>query len=236
MLFSSGSSFLSFVVEYVVVYVVFGVVYVVVVVERMADDDAGTRDYRIVVLGGGGVGKSAMTIQLIANRFMDDYDPTLQDAYQTQVELDDEVCVLDVFDTAGQEELSAKRYHPSMLAGEGYLCVYDTTYRGSFEEIMTFFGEIEEMKRRPTREVPCVLVGNKIDLEGERAVRTKEGAALARAWNMPFFEVSAKTDVNVKEAFFEMAREIRKDRLLPRSHRQRGGREKRKKKKKCGIM
>jgi len=37
-------------------------------------------EYKVVVVGGGGVGKSALTIQLIQNHFIDEYDPTIEDS------------------------------------------------------------------------------------------------------------------------------------------------------------
>lgn len=52
----------------------------------------------------GGVGKSALTIQLIQNHFVDEYDPTIEDSYRKQVVIDGETCLLDILDTAGQEE------------------------------------------------------------------------------------------------------------------------------------
>lgn len=61
------------------------------------------------MVGGGGVGKSALTIQLIQNHFIDEYDPTIEDSYRKQVSIDDETCLLDILDTAGQEEYSAMR-------------------------------------------------------------------------------------------------------------------------------
>lgn len=61
-------------------------------------------EYKLVVVGGGGVGKSALTIQLINHHFMDEYDPTIEDSYRKQVEIDQETCLLDILDTAGQEE------------------------------------------------------------------------------------------------------------------------------------
>lgn len=51
----------------------------------------------------GGVGKSALTIQLIQNHFVDEYDPTIEDSYRKQVVIDGETCLLDILDTAGQE-------------------------------------------------------------------------------------------------------------------------------------
>ena len=66
-------------------------------------------EYKLVVVGGGGVGKSALTIQLIQNHFVDEYDPTIEDSYRKQVTIDEEVCLLDILYTAGQEEYSAMR-------------------------------------------------------------------------------------------------------------------------------
>nr|QDA95518.1 GTPase NRas isoform 2 [Homo sapiens]UJY53501.1 GTPase NRas isoform 2 [Homo sapiens] len=45
-------------------------------------------EYKLVVVGAGGVGKSALTIQLIQNHFVDEYDPTIEgveDAFYTLV-------------------------------------------------------------------------------------------------------------------------------------------------------
>ena len=66
-------------------------------------------EYKLVVVGGGGVGKSALTIRLIQNHFVDEYDPTIEDSYRKQVTIDEETCLLDILDTAGQEEYSAMR-------------------------------------------------------------------------------------------------------------------------------
>jgi len=65
--------------------------------------------YKIVVVGGGGVGKSAITIQFIQSYFVTDYDPTIEDSYTKQCVIDDTVAKLDILDTAGQEEFSAMR-------------------------------------------------------------------------------------------------------------------------------
>ena len=65
--------------------------------------------YKLVVVGAGGVGKSALTIQLIQNQFMEEYDPTIEDSYRKQVVVDKAACYLDILDTAGQEEYSAMK-------------------------------------------------------------------------------------------------------------------------------
>jgi len=58
-------------------------------------------DYKIVVLGSGGVGKSALTVQFIEGVFVDKYDPTIEDSYRHEVEIDGQLCKLEVLDTAG---------------------------------------------------------------------------------------------------------------------------------------
>jgi GTPase KRas protein len=168
-----------------------------------------SNEYKLVVVGGGGVGKSALTIQLIQNHFIDEYDPTIEDSYRKQVTIDEETSLLDILDTAGQEEYSAMR-DQYMRTGEGFLCVYAITSRSSFDEISAFREQILRVKDED--HVPMVLVGNKCDLEEERQVPTAEGSDLAKSFGCPFIESSAKQRINVEEAFFELVREIRKHR------------------------
>lgn len=91
--------------------------------------------------------------------------------------IDDEVALLDVLDTAGQEEYSAMR-EQYMRTGEGFLLVYSITSRQSFEEITTFQQQILRVKDKDY--FPMVVVGNKCDLEGEREV-TRQGTSLPSA-------------------------------------------------------
>ena len=69
------------------------------------------KEYKLVVVGGGGVGKSALTIQLIQSHFVDEYDPTIEDSYRKACVVDDQQVMLDILDTAGQEEYLAMREH-----------------------------------------------------------------------------------------------------------------------------
>ncbi|KAI9754461.1 MAG: tyrosine/serine/threonine protein phosphatase pps1 [Chaenotheca gracillima] len=165
------------------------------------------REYKLVVVGGGGVGKSCLTIQLIQSHFVDEYDPTIEDSYRKQCVIDDEVALLDVLDTAGQEEYSAMR-EQYMRTGEGFLLVYSITSRQSFEEIMTFQQQILRVKDKDY--FPIIVVGNKCDLDGERQVAKQEGEAVARQFGCKFIETSAKSRINVDNAFFNIVREIRR--------------------------
>jgi len=162
--------------------------------------------YRVVLVGIGGVGKSCLTIQFIADRFVEDYDPTLEDSYRKQVTVDGEECLLDIFDTAGQEDFSAVR-DQYMRTGDGFLCVYAVTLKNSFDEVANFHEHILRVK--DVEEIPFVLVGNKCDLESQRCVSKEEGETLSKKLKCKFLEASAKTKTNVHESFHELVRDIK---------------------------
>ncbi|BEI80036.1 hypothetical protein CcaverHIS002_0105650 [Cutaneotrichosporon cavernicola] len=165
------------------------------------------REYKLVVVGGGGVGKSALTIQFIQSHFVDEYDPTIEDSYRKQCIIDEEVALLDVLDTAGQEEYGAMR-EQYMRTGEGFLLVYSITSRSSFEEVSTFHQQILRVKDRDY--FPVVVVANKCDLEYERQVQPHEGRDLAKRFGAQCIETSAKQRVNVDDAFVAVVRAIRR--------------------------
>lgn len=179
-----------------------------VVIETIVMNKPSIREYKLVVVGGGGVGKSALTIQLVHSHFVDEYDPTIEDSYRKQVVIDDKVTILDILDTAGQEEYSAMR-EQYMRTGEGFLLVYSVTSRTSFEELITYYQQIQRVK--DVEYIPVVVVGNKSDLETERQVSFEEGASLAKQLNAPFLETSAKQAINVEDAFYTLVRLVRDD-------------------------
>ena len=155
----------------------------------------------------GGVGKSALTITYVSNVWVPEYDPTIEDSHRKQVSVDDIVSMLDILDTAGQEEYSSMQ-DQWFRQGQGFLVVYSVVNKKSFLEVTELRKKIERIKDSP--QVPMVLVGNKCDLEHERVVPKSEGQALAQQFNCPFFETSAKDHVNVDECFRELVREVRK--------------------------
>lgn len=121
---------------------------------------------------------------------------------------DGKTCLLDVLDTAGQEEYSCMRELYSRTA-DGFLLVYSITDRQSFEEAL----QIYEWTLRVTDKsyVPAVLCGNKLDLSDRRQVSEREGEKAARNLKIAFLETSAKDDVNIGEAFAQLVR------LIPRT-------------------
>eukprot|EP00727_Mastigamoeba_balamuthi_P000568 m51a1_g10508 putative type a von willebrand factor domain-containing protein (943) ;mRNA; r:174690-177903 len=118
---------------------------------------------------------------------------------------DGETCLVDVLDSAGQEEYSALRdvYYAS---AQGFVLVYSITSRASFEMVSRLH---ENMLRIHGAEwFPMVVVGNKADLEGGRQVAAAEGEALAKQFRVPFFETSAKMRTNIEELFVGLLRII----------------------------
>ncbi|CAI6100965.1 hypothetical protein V2G26_021479 [Clonostachys chloroleuca] len=165
-----------------------------------------SHECKVVVVGGGAVGKSCLTLQFIQGAFVDSYDPTIEDSFRKQCIIDDKAVLLDVFDTAGQEEYMAMR-EDFIRPGEGFLLVYSITSKHSFEEIKLFQHRILRVKEKDS--FPIIVVGNKCDLEGERAVLIEEGEQLARQFGCRFIETSAKSGANVEKAFYDIVREIR---------------------------
>jgi len=165
------------------------------------------KDYKVAIVGGGGVGKSAITIQYVQNIFVTEYDPTIEDSYKKLVVIDDEPVVLDILDTAGQEDYSSLRDH-YMRKGEAFVLVYSITDRKSFEEAARMKLQIHRAK--DTEIFPMVLVGNKCDLTKEREVMIDEGKEISKQYQCPFIEASAKARINVDEIFTSVVREMRK--------------------------
>eukprot|EP01101_Sappina_pedata_P005429 TRINITY_DN2484_c0_g1_i1.p1 TRINITY_DN2484_c0_g1~~TRINITY_DN2484_c0_g1_i1.p1 ORF type:complete len:200 (-),score=57.24 TRINITY_DN2484_c0_g1_i1:267-842(-) len=163
--------------------------------------------YRVVLVGEGGVGKSCLTIQFISEKFVEEYDPTMEDSYRKQVTVDGEECLLDIFDTAGQEDFSAVR-DQYMRTGDGFLCVYSIILAPSFEAVRKFHEHI--MRVKDQEKLPFILVGNKCDLESERVVPKEESENLAAELQCQLLETSAKTRQNVCEIFHQLVREIKK--------------------------
>ncbi|XP_076328145.1 ras-related protein M-Ras-like [Tachypleus tridentatus] len=163
--------------------------------------------YILVVVGDGGVGKSALTIQFFQKLFVTDYDPTIEDSYIQHTEIDGQWCILDVLDTAGQEEFSAMR-EQYMRTGHGFLLVYSVTDKQSYENIRNFHTQILRVKDRDT--YPMLLVANKVDLVHLRVVTEEQGSELAVQLKIPYIETSAKDPpLNVDAAFHEVVRIIR---------------------------
>ncbi|GME64170.1 Ras GTPase [Neofusicoccum parvum] len=175
------------------------------------------REYHIVVLGSGGVGKSCLTAQFVQNVWIESYDPTIEDSYRKAIDVDGRSVVLEILDTAGTEQFTAMR-ELYMKTGQGFLLVFSITSMTSLHELAELRDQIIRIK--DDERVPIVLVGNKSDLEEDRAVTRARAFAVSQAWgNCPYYETSARRRANVDEVFVDLCRQIiRRDMERSRSH------------------
>ena len=87
--------------------------------------------------------------------------------------------------------------------GQGFMLVYSITSRATFDYLTRLREQIFRIKDED--EVPFILVGGECDLENVREIERHQGQDLAHQWGCPFMEVSAKANINISEAFFELA-------------------------------
>lgn len=171
--------------------------------DNVKDDAA----YRIVVLGSGGVGKSALVIRYVTQNFVEEYDPTIEDIYKKNVIIDDVPATMEIVDTAGQEGFGTL-IDQWILRGSGFLLIYSITSKQSFGALEKLYDQILMVKEGESP--PIALVGNKCDLEDQRQVSTEDGKQLATRWGCTFFETSAKAKINDETVFNEIVRILRK--------------------------
>ena len=162
-----------------------------------------SNDYRVVVFGAGGVGKSSLVLRFVRGTFRESYIPTIEDTYRQVISCNKQVCTLQITDTTGSHQFPAMQ-RLSISKGHAFILVYSITSRQSLEELKPIFAEIKDIKGGDVEGIPLMLVGNKNDETAAREVATEMGAGLAKQWGCAFMETSAKTNCNVKELFQEL--------------------------------
>lgn len=165
--------------------------------------------FKVIVVGSGGVGKSALTLQFMYDEFVQDYEPTKADSYRKKITLDNHEAQLDILDTAGQEDYAAIRDN-YFRSGDGFLCVFSITEQESLNAANELREQILRVKNDDN--IPFLLVGNKADLEERRVVSREAATEQAASWNVPYVETSAKTRQNVDSIFYDLARLIKRRR------------------------
>jgi small GTP-binding protein len=163
--------------------------------------------FKILLLGDGAVGKTSLVQRFIHNKFQAGYLMTIgMEPYSRFETIKDTRVCLQLWDIAGQDRFASMR-QIFFKGSLGALVTYDITRRQSFENLDTWIREA----RTESPRIMLMLVGNKNDLEDLRDVSTEEGKEYAKKSGcIGFIETSAKTGVNVEDAFIAMGEEILK--------------------------
>jgi small GTP-binding protein len=165
---------------------------------------------KILVIGESAVGKSCLLLRYTENHFTETFMTTIGVDFKTKfLTIDGKSVKLQIWDTAGQEKFRSitKAYY---RGAHGILVVFDISRRDTFNQTKVWIDSIRDSSADSTP-IDVILVGNKCDLE--RAVSREEGEALAREFQLSYFETSAKEAVNVENAFVSLATMALKRRL-----------------------
>ncbi|CEG79597.1 Putative Ras-like protein Rab-8A [Rhizopus microsporus] len=175
----------------------------------MATAKSASYDYliKLLLIGDSGVGKSCLLLRFSDDSFTPSFITTIGIDFKIRtIELDGKRIKLQIWDTAGQERfrtITTAYYRGAM----GILLVYDVTDERSFSNVRNWFSNIEQ---HASEGVNKILIGNKSDMEEKRVILTKQGQELANELGIRFMETSAKANIGVEEAFFDLARDIKK--------------------------
>lgn len=152
-------------------------------------------DYRVVVFGSAGVGKSSLVVRFVRGTFKDTYVPTIEDNYRQVISNNKLVCTLQITDTTGSHQFPAMQ-RLNIQKGHAFILVYSITSRPSLDELIPIYKDICQIKAAAGAAngvqavlPPIILVGNKCDESAGRDVTTTLGERLAQEWGCAFMEV-----------------------------------------------
>ncbi|NVM55186.1 MAG: GTP-binding protein [Candidatus Helarchaeota archaeon] len=164
-----------------------------------------TFQYKVIVAGDGGVGKTTLILKYTEKRFRESYIPTIGVQWTIkELEYQGSSIKMVLWDIAGQEEFKSMRtnfYDGSNAA----IIVFDVTDLISFDHVENWLREVQQYCGK----IPFILLGNKIDLTEERKVPLEMLKSIALRLDIPYFETSAKTGESVIDMFNAVLERIR---------------------------
>jgi len=163
---------------------------------------------KVIILGDSGVGKTSLMNRYVIDKFSQQYKATIGADFLTkEIEVDGRLVTMQIWDTAGQERFQSLGV-AFYRGADACVLVYDVTDAKSFDNMDSWMEEfLIQASPRNQDSFPFVVLGNKSDLESNRQVAlSKAQTWCAKKGKIPTFETSAKTAVNVEQAFLTVAR------------------------------
>uniref|UniRef100_A0A1J3I4X0 Ras-related protein RABA4b n=1 Tax=Noccaea caerulescens TaxID=107243 RepID=A0A1J3I4X0_NOCCA len=161
--------------------------------------------FKVVLIGDSAVGKSQLLARFARDEFSMDSKATIGVEFQTRTLVIEEKSVkAQIWDTAGQERYRAvtSAYYRGAV---GAMLVYDITKRETFDHIPRW---LEELRAHADKNRVIILIGNKSDLEDQRAVPTEDAKEFAEKEGLFFLETSALNATNVENSFNTLMTQI----------------------------
>ncbi|TIB75258.1 hypothetical protein E3Q18_03131 [Wallemia mellicola] len=172
--------------------------------------------FKLLLIGNSSVGKSSLLLRFTENDFLpeEDANATIGVDFKVKyIQIKDKRYKLSIChsftlaydrDTAGQERFRSlvSSYY---RGAQGVILVYDVTNRETFDKLRVWFQELDTYS---TDDAVKIVVGNKTDVNHQRAVSIEEAKELAELHNAMFVECSAKTSTGVNHLFYELAQKI----------------------------
>ena len=163
--------------------------------------------FKILFLGGIGVGKTCIINRYVKNIFINDQTPTIGIDYKSKIVIyNSKKIKLKIFDTSGQERFHTltKNYY---RGADGIIMVFDLKRSETFDELTYWMEEIN--KNCDKNKIGLILVGNKNDGNlDERKISREQGNKIAELYNFIYIETSAVTNDNIKECFDLMVKTL----------------------------
>ena len=161
----------------------------------------------LMLLGDGQVGKTSLILRLTGNEFNDSQLTTVgKESYIQQVTLHGYELKMKIWDTAGQERFKSMSVQV-IKNSDAVILVYAINDLLSFKALDQWLSKLNETVDITKK--PIIIVGNKCDVpDEERKVTYEEGKNYAESKGYHFYETSAKTGHNIKEAFDDMFEQL----------------------------